>query len=140
MKFRSSVKTETREPFRLWVGGSRTFTDRELLHRKLDALTRKIKRTILVVHGGAKGTDRMAGDWAWEHGWTQEVHHPDWAGLGKKAGMVRNKEMAKVSDAAVFFWDEESPGTQASVAMAKGKGIPVRVIPFAPIKVGRKKT
>lgn len=137
--FRFSAKPEPRKPFRLWVGGSRTFADRELLFRKLDVLTWRVRRKVVVVHGGAKGVDKLAGEWAWERGWTQEVHHPDWDRLGKKAGAVRNGEMAKAADAAVFFWDESSPGARDAIAKAKQAGTPVRVIAFAPIKAGRKK-
>ena len=39
-------------------------------------------------------------------------HYPaDWEGLGKRAGYVRNMEMAQHADQAIIVWDGQSRGT-----------------------------
>ena len=40
------------------------------------------------------------------------VFKPDWNGLGKRAGFVRNAEMGDVADLALIFWDQKSKGTK----------------------------
>ncbi|MOA29428.1 hypothetical protein D3C78_1504400 [compost metagenome] len=52
---------------------------------------------------------------------------PDWDGLGKKAGHVRNREMGDYADALVALWDGTSKGTAGMVEYAKKKGLKVYV-------------
>ena len=73
------------------VAGSRCFDDVVLLFDKLDYFLQR-QEEVLIVHGGAQGADSIAAQYAEYKGFETKVFLPDWEGLGKKAGFVRNKE------------------------------------------------
>lgn len=111
------------------VGGSRSFEDYQLLSRKMAGFTKPLK-SVEVVSGGARvGADLLGQWWAESKLYKYYVFHPDRAG-GKSAVAARNQEMVDFADAAVFFWDGESPGTKDCIGRARKKGIPVRVVRF----------
>lgn len=65
-----------------------------------------------VVSGGAKGVDTIGEIWAGrckEYIVTQFL--ADWDTHGKKAGVLRNKEMAIYADALLLIWDGVSRGS-----------------------------
>jgi hypothetical protein len=139
MERSKSPDPKTRKPSalrpRVIVGGSRTFTDYALLTRKLDRLLIKVVDPV-VIHGGAKGADSLAGRWAEWNWYDQEIHHPDFETYGKSAGPIRNKAMVEAAlsiagrrkSVAIFFWDGKSPGTKQCIEYAKERGMTVRVI------------
>ena len=50
----------------------------------------------MLIHGNARGADRMADAWAWCRGVPREpyeVPQGEWDELGKKAGPLRNQRM-----------------------------------------------
>jgi hypothetical protein len=57
-----------------------------------------------------------------------DKHPADWNALGNGAGKFRNRKMAGVADALVAFWDGSSPGTKDMIAVARDKGLAVRVV------------
>jgi hypothetical protein len=119
---------------RLIVCGTRTFTDRDLLFRKLDAFTAKLdKKKLTIIHGGAKGADTLANDWAFHRMVHMLVFHADWDKHGKAAGPMRNKEMINAEpDALVAFWDGKSPGTRSMIALAYQAKLKVKVVRYKP--------
>lgn len=74
------------------VCGGRDFVDYDKLSRRLNALheNRPIE---LLVHGGARGADFLAGQWAEITGVKAQVVKADWTAHGKKAGFLRNLKM-----------------------------------------------
>ena len=120
--------------FACLVAGSRCFEDVVLLFDKLDYFLQR-QEEVLIVHGGAQGADSIADQYAEYRGFEAKVFLPDWEGLGKKAGFVRNKEMIDFvskypSKGCVVFWDGESKGTAHTINLVKEYGIPLRVIKF----------
>ena len=116
------------------VAGSRCFDDVVLLYDKLDHFLQR-QEEILIVHGGAKGADSISAQYAEYRGFETKVFLPDWEGLGKKAGYIRNKEMIDFiskypNKGCVVFWDGESKGTAHTIKLAKEHGIPLRVVKF----------
>jgi hypothetical protein len=83
-----------------------------------------------VVHGGAKGADRIAQQEAQKLGLLVEEHLPDYAGQpGKLAPKIRNAKMAQLgADLCIAFWDGSSTGTAHMMSMAEAHGIPVEVV------------
>lgn len=75
-----------------------------------------------VIHGNARGVDRIADEAAKRYGVPVEVHIPDWDTYGKRAGPRRNCDMVHVATDVVGFWDGESRGTRQCVGYAKDKG------------------
>lgn len=114
------------------VVGSRTFTDYKLFSKKMDMVLRNILERIIIVSGGAEGTDSMAERYAEEHGYKLYVINADWS-LGRNAGYERNKEMHRFiaehnRRGCIAFWDGKSKGTQHSFELAKKFNNQLRVI------------
>ena len=70
----------------------------------------------LLVSGGASGVDSSAEFYCNLHGipsTERDFHVPKWVWdyLGRKAGPLRNKEMAKFADALILIWDGKSKGS-----------------------------
>ena len=65
-----------------------------------------------LITGTAQGIDQIPYK---IHGWVTEFP-ADWDTHGKKAGGIRNAEMAEYCDAAIIIWDGESPGTKNMIA------------------------
>lgn len=98
--------------FKVIVAGSRGFTDYDLLCDKLDHMLSKVKKEIIIVSGTAKGADQMGERYAKDRGYRCLRLPAEWDTHGKRAGYIRNEDMARISDGAVLFWDGKSPGTK----------------------------
>lgn len=78
-----------------------------------------------IVSGGAVGSDRLGATIARKWGLKLVEHKPDWNGLGKRAGFVRNEKIIADADVVLAFWGvdpktgELSKGTQHSIGLAK---------------------
>ncbi|WP_257292759.1 DUF2493 domain-containing protein [Endozoicomonas sp. ONNA1] len=118
---------------RLIVAGSRSFNDYQYLYHTLDKLLCDvIKRDvkITIIHGDARGPDRMGGKYAKDKGYEVEVFPANWDEYGKAAGYRRNKQMATNADALCAFWDGQSKGTAHMIDLALDNYLNVRVIRF----------
>lgn len=86
-----------------------------------------------VVSGTARGADRLGERWAAACGIPVHRMPADWATHGRRAGFLRNEEMARYAVAGpppgglVALWDGESPGTRAMIALAHRYGLRVHV-------------
>lgn len=79
----------------------------------------------MILHGGARGADRLADIIARALGFEVEVYPADWT-LGKYAGILRNLEMLDSKpDLVIAFWDGSSRGTKHTMDAAFKRGIPV---------------
>lgn len=77
-----------------------------------------------VVSGCATGVDHLGEMWARSR-WIPIKEFPaDWKRLGRKAGPIRNRQMALYADAAVFLWDGQSRGTKNCIQEVEGLGKP----------------
>ena len=121
--------------FRVIVAGSRNFSDYQLLEQKLDLLfSQKYGPADLpeIVSGLAAGPDSLGVVYAQRHGLAWKPFPANWDKYGKGAGYRRNEEMAAYADALVAFWDGKSKGTAHMIDCMRKRGLPVRVIRFAP--------
>jgi len=91
------------------IAGGRSFHNRKFIAEHLDSIL--AGREFTIVSGGAKGVDRAAEYYAKERDLELIVIKANWDKYRKNAGMIRNKEMAKISDVLIAFWDQESKGT-----------------------------
>ena len=93
------------------IAGSRTLTDekqiRTLIHKFFLFLEKEIDE---IVSGCANGVDKIGETYTNMMNIPVKLMPADWNKHGKKAGMVRNAEMAVYCDFAVIFWDGESSG------------------------------
>lgn len=124
---------------RVIIAGSRDFNDYELLKKSaIEIITKKTMLPDLtrIISGGARGADTLGERFANEMGLEITRFIPDWDGLGKRAGYVRNAEMAKfaVEDdndgILIAFWDGKSRGTKHMIDLAKRYGLEVHVVNF----------
>lgn len=115
---------------RVIVCGSRTWTDRHKIADRLHDLTLEHPgEWITIVHGAARGADRIAHQEAEKHGMLVEPHPADWDAHGKAAGPIRNRKMADLgADLCIAFLKDGSAGTRHMIDEARKHGIPVEVI------------
>lgn len=69
-----------------------------------------------VVCGTARGGDRCGEEWALHNSIPVKYFPANWERDGKRAGFIRNKEMAEYATAGIGFWKNESSGTANMVA------------------------
>jgi hypothetical protein len=113
---------------KLIIAGSRSLEDYSWMETKLDNILSNTSEPILVLSGGAKGADRLGERYAKERGFETTVMPADWETHGKKAGYLRNKQMAQKCTHAVIFWDGKSPGSRHMIEICEKLRIPHRVI------------
>lgn len=115
--------------FRVIIAGSRDFADYELLKEKCDKilLNKLADSAVEIVSGGARGADALGERYARERNLAVKIFKADWDTHGKKAGFLRNAEMANYAEALIAF-DKGSSGTGHMVKLAKQKGLLVRHI------------
>lgn len=110
---------------RVIVCGSRAWTDRARVADRLFFLP----TDAVIVHGAAKGADRIAEQEAQKLGLLIESHPADWEAHGKRAGFIRNEKMAALgAHLCIAFWDGRSRGTLHMVNRAVEYNIPVDVV------------
>lgn len=108
---------------RVLVCGGRDFNDPTLLNNALDQLHKQHGFTTLV-HGDARGADRLAHQWATNNNVTPEPHPADWKKHGKAAGPIRNREMLDTKpDLVVAF--PGGKGTRDMTRQAANAGVQV---------------
>jgi hypothetical protein len=110
---------------RIIVCGSRRWQDRDrIADRLFDCPT-----DTTIVHGNARGADRIAHQEAQKLGLLVESHPADWERHGKRAGVIRNEEMADLgAELCIAFWDGSSKGTEHMISAARMRGIPVETV------------
>jgi len=94
------VKKKREEPKVTLVCGGRDFRDRVLLFNTLDEMA-----ISCIVHGGADGADKLAGEWAIARKVPEVIVPAQWDGYGKGAGPIRNGwmlEFVKVKHVVAF--------------------------------------
>lgn len=106
------------------IAGSRDCIEyTEVLHA-VDKANWEITR---VISGGARGADKLGEQWACRNTVPLTVVYADWDRYGKRAGYLRNEEMAEQGEALIALWDYQSRGTRNMIDIAKRKGLKVLV-------------
>ncbi len=113
--------------FRVIIAGGRDFNDYPLLKTTMDNALCNITDEITVVCGKARGADTLGEQYANEKGYNVDYYPANWKQYGKRAGYLRNEQMAQNADALVAFWDGESRGTKSMIELAKRYGLKVRI-------------
>lgn len=80
-----------------------------------------------VVSGGSGVVDDAAIAAGRRRGMPHTVFWPGWTALGKKAGPMRNANMAAYADYLAAFWDGESRGTADCIEQFRRLGKPVEI-------------
>lgn len=112
--------------YKVLVCGGRDFDDFEQLNTVLKGiLNDRWGEGLTIIHGGARGADRMAGSWAEYHGLEVEVYPADWNRYGKSAGYIRNAQMLEEGEPDLVVAFEGGRGTAMMIKLAKDAGVPV---------------
>jgi hypothetical protein len=80
-----------------------------------------------IVSGGAQGVDFCGELYAKERQLDVKVFPANWELHGKKAGYLRNKEMALYADALIAVWDGKSKGTFHMIQIMHELNKPIHV-------------
>lgn len=81
-----------------------------------------------VISGTANGADQEGEQWAVENNIEILRFPANWKSDGKKAGPLRNLEMAKNGDGLIAIWDGQSRGTKSMIKYAKDLGLRVFIL------------
>ena len=104
------------------VAGGRDYTNFEFVCKKLDYVLKNIIKAgykINIIWGGAAGADTLGQKYAALRGYKDTLFKADWNAHGKKAGYIRNEQMAIACTHVVCFWDGQSKGTKHMIELAK---------------------
>ena len=125
---------------RIIIAGSRDFNDYNLLKTSIKNILKDASlvgiNKIKIISGTARGSDKLGERFAKQFKLEVVKFPADWDRFGKRAGYIRNEEMAKYSVAdnnygmLVAFWDGKSRGTKHMIDLAKKHGLEVHVIRF----------
>lgn len=111
---------------RILITGSRDWNDERIICAILNRYRDKSPKTnnagghILVSGACPTGADRIAEKYAEDVGWLVERHPADWDTYGKRAGYIRNSEMAKLgADVCLAFILDNSRGASMMVDLSR---------------------
>ena len=133
------MTTPRNRPTRIIIAGSRSIDDYGLVDAAMAQYTAggPNRGRYEIVSGGAQGVDKMAKRWAERYDCEFTAFDPSrpeqtmtnysWERDGKKAGPLRNQEMAEYGDVLVAVWDGKSPGTRDMVEKALDESLDVYV-------------
>lgn len=108
--------------FVVLVTGGREYDNEGYLCAVLDSVHSDRGPITLLVHGGARGADRLAEGWAASRKIKQKRYLPQWRRYGGSAGIVRNIKMhdTELPDLVVAFPGGRGTSHMKSHARKKG--------------------
>ena len=101
------------------IAGSRDIVDEHTVRIALSNAGYSTQDVSEIVSGGARGVDTVGELIADNHDIPVKRFPAEWNKYGKRAGMIRNKEMARYADALVAIWDGQSKGTKSMIEIMK---------------------
>lgn len=122
------------------VCGGRDFSNKDLLYNTLYNLCwdREWKYgpevdgnwlpNVTLIHGGARGADTLAEDWAVVNWCTVEEYKADWKTHGKRAGPIRNRQMLDEGKPDIVVAFPGGKGTADMVRRAQKANIEVIIV------------
>jgi hypothetical protein len=114
-------------PNRVLVCGGRNYANWDLVVKTL-AEIRRTKGITLLMHGGAPGADKLAGNWGQLANVPMEVFKADWAKHGRAAGPIRNQQMLDDGKPDMVVAFPGGRGTADMIRRAKAAGVKVTSI------------
>lgn len=111
------------------VAGSRDYNNYYEAKEYIDCCISRISKNykLIFASGGCRGADLIGERYAVENGFQIKRYMPDWQKYGKRAGPLRNKQMADDGDYFICFWDGQSRGTKSMIDFVIKSGKPIRI-------------
>lgn len=119
------------------IAGSRDFTDYNIVKKSLKnfLLSKNTTDKPTIISGMARGADMVGYTLAKRCGLPLKEFPADWETFGRRAGLIRNEQMAKYASengdgVLLAFWDGESKGTKSMIELAKKYKLEVHAFNF----------
>ena len=113
---------------RVLVCGGRDFTDVHMLDDALDFLHATRGPITDIIHGGSRGADMLAHEWANRNNIRMWPYLADWKTLGRSAGPIRNQRMIDDGRPDMVVAFPGGKGTADMIKRAEVAGIHVRIV------------
>jgi hypothetical protein len=117
------------DEFRVLVCGGRDYDDRERLFGVLDKALKAAtlaERTFVLIHGNARGADKLSHEWATARQvYDVRVYPADWNTHKKAAGPIRNRLMLTDGQPHAIVAFPGGNGTADMIRQGKKAGVPV---------------
>ena len=120
------VNPQARQGAKIFVGGSRTFSDRAAVADKISQLRRNVVVLTSRTHGASAAVRDAVQD--------QRLQMQVWTARMEKfrtkdaAYFARDEEMIRSADRVIEFWDGRSTGTSHELDYARKLGKPVELV------------
>lgn len=114
------------------IAGPRDYKNEEYVNSTLDVMI-PLYGDVEIVEGGASGVDAIAKKYALKHHssfkTTLKEFQADWNLYGRRAGPIRNNEMAMYSDVLIAFRYKKKPssGTENMIKTALNMGLEIHI-------------
>lgn len=129
------VNPQTRQGAKIFVGGSRTFSDRAAVADKISQLPRNVVVLTSRTHGASAAVRDAVQDQRLQmQVWTARL---DKFRTKDAAYFARDEEMIRSADRVIEFWDGRSTGTSHELDYARKLGKPVELAQEEGQHVGR---
>lgn len=122
--------------YNIIIAGSRDFNDYNIVKKSLKEflVSKDTTDKPTIICGMARGADMVGYTLAKRCGLSLKEFPADWS-LGKRAGYIRNKEMAKYAHdngngVLLAFWDGKSKGTKHMIDLAKEYNLEIHIFNF----------
>jgi hypothetical protein len=132
---------------KLIIAGTRSFSDKKLLFKKVIEFIKENNPTsITVISGMAQGADLLGKEFALYYGtglikmpakWNDlncpQVHikyNKSGKPYNSAAGYIRNEEMAKIATHCIVFWDGKSKGTKNMIELANKYELKLKTVRY----------
>ena len=118
---------------RVIIAGSREFTDYDMAESAIKDILGTLDE-LHIVSGHCRGADILGERFAAKHGLKLSIFPAKWGKYGKRAGYIRNSEMAEFASTKgyegilIAFWDGTSRGTGMMINLARRKGLKVHIV------------
>lgn len=109
------------------VAGSRDGVNQSYVHAVLTEALSEVIPELEIVSGTARGADTYGEAWAYAANVDVTQFPADWEKHGKRAGFLRNAEMARYADMLIAFWDGKSKGTAHMIGVMTDLKKPVYI-------------
>jgi predicted Rossmann fold nucleotide-binding protein DprA/Smf involved in DNA uptake len=122
--------SNTATPFILAVSGARIFTDYKQFETQMSQYLDLEHAGLFpskMVSGGAYGTDTMAKKFAEARNISFTELKPEWKKHGRRAAILRNKDIVDAATHVIAFPMGVSSGTRHAIQYAKDKNKPIQI-------------
>lgn len=113
---------------RLLVCGGRDFNNRQAVFSVLYDFEETSEGVSCIIHGGAKGADAWAAEWAQTNGIDVQEFPADWEKYARSAGPTRNAVMLKEGQPDAVLAFPGGRGTADMIGQARAAGVDVYVV------------